>query len=369
MKMIQRAAVWVVTGLVVSSAVYAMSAKVGRAEELVCPKERQARLERYEYAYKHLLALSSRGEKGKVSGSREENAAKAYRFYRECLKSAGDILSDTQKDVPKPLLSCRLTPGTPIVIDMKVREEKAYESLRRVEISVRDESGNIYFRAMNNRASHPDPVPPNAFGVYLRDKKSGGWSVKSAGHEAQTLVQTAYGYLTNGCRTRWEKGVLEIHWEIVLEKEKMDGKNVDLYTRIISDETTTAPWLRCRHDGIQKQGYTEIQPLFFIRSSREKIDRSLLSNITLVTLKQAASKGLVRIYGTDDTESYSYEEVSRKIIDLAQKRVVRLKPGFYRLIYNDIQGDPPAGFYGKSDLFEVKDEEKITVSVWMEPAI
>jgi hypothetical protein len=369
MKILQSIAGWIIAGLIVPYAVYTMSAKVGAEEEQVCPKEKQERLERYEYAYKHLLALSSGGEKGKMHSTRKESAAKAYRFYRECLKRADDVPSDAESGMLELLLSCRVTEGMPIVIDMKVREDEAYESLRRVEVSIRDKSGKVYFRAMNNRASHPDPVPPNAFGIYLQDKKGGGWSVKSAGHEAQTQINTAYGYLAKGCHTVWRNGILELHWEIMFDKKKTGRKKPDAYIRIVTAEKTATPWILCKNSGIRKPKYSEIQPLFFTRSGREKIDGSLLSNITLVTLKQTASKGIVQISGTDDPESYRYEEVSKKTIDLTQKGVFYLKPGFYQLIYNDTEGDPPAGFYGKSDLFEVKEEERIVVPVWVEPAI
>jgi len=132
-------------------------------------------------------------------------------------------------------------------IDMSVKEKVAYESLKRVEISVRSSEGKEYFRAMNNRMSHPAPIPPNAFGLFPvgEKKKLSLKDIKSAGMEAAITVKNRYGYLIDGCKTTYDKGILAIHWKIHSEGWQFpDGKGY-IFVKIVPKREKDAPWMNC----------------------------------------------------------------------------------------------------------------------------
>ena len=136
--------------------------------------------------------------------------------------------------------------GNLLLIDMHVREEIAYESLKRVEISIRDISGKELFRAMNNRSSKCAPIPPNAFGIYpVGEKKNPSLKdVKSAGMEAAIPVRSKYGNLAKGCMTSWNNGILNIYWQVhPVGWQCPDGRGY-IFVKIVP-RNKTRPFWRC----------------------------------------------------------------------------------------------------------------------------
>ena len=344
----------------------------------MCPKNKQMLIKLQQEAYQKLLALSGTGEGGKLDTLEKRATAEKYRFYSECLRKYGDISSDAKKHKEHLLLSCNSTFNSSknmLTIDMNIKEKEAYESLKRVEISISDNKGKEYFRAMNNRMSYPAPIPPNAFGVYPIGEKEqlSDKDILDAGHKAVELMKTKYGYLVKGCHTSWANGILTLHWQIhPYDWNFSNGKGAVL-VNIVPKGAKNSTWISCGSFSLpvkqvhQKQAIVKLQ--FYERYSRKRIKDGSFLSVTLVKLKRIPTRGVIIQKRGDTPEKYSYVEVSRKSFDLDKYRLVSLEPGFYWFEYNDIRGNPPAGFYGRSDLFEIKGSEEVTISVWLDSAI
>lgn len=73
----------------------------------------------------------------------------------------------------------------------------------------------------------------------------------------------------------------------------------------------------------------------------------------------------------DTAYQNQYNEISREAVNITKlpRKMLVLEPGFYQFEYNDVHGDPPAGFYGGSEVFEVKAGNDMEIPVWIKPAI
>lgn len=73
----------------------------------------------------------------------------------------------------------------------------------------------------------------------------------------------------------------------------------------------------------------------------------------------------------DTAYQYQYNEISREAVNITKlpDKMIVLEPGFYQFEYNDVRSDPPVGFYGKSNIFEVKDGEDKNIDVFLQSAL
>ncbi len=353
---------------------------------LECPKDPVARQRKFMAAYKKLLAVMGTGEGGKMDTPQKRKAYAIYKFYENCYANAGKYPPATGRYIKSLLLTCHTgwkTSHNILSVGMAIREIVPYESLKRVEISIRNKSDREFFRAMNNRMSHPAPIPPNAFGVYPVDgkKRFTDKDILDVGHEAATLVKTKYGNLAYGCKTSWSSGILKIHWKIHPVGWKCPDGRGNIFVKIVPKGEKDADWIPCggfacptsirkSDKGTERSAKQAIiTSRFYDRFNRKKIKEGTFSTITLVKLKQVSAKAIIIRWKGDTPNKYDHVEVSRKTIDLRKHKSIFLKPGFYRFEYNDVRGNPPAGFYGKSDLFEVKDEGDMEIEIGVNPAI
>lgn len=261
-------------------------------------------------------------------------------------------------------------------MDMSIAETEPYESLNRVEISLRDKNGKEFFRAMNNRMDHPAPIPPNAFGVYAVGSKK-IWTdsdIVDAGHEASTLVKGKYGNLVDGCKTSTAQGILKIHWIVKVSNGALLSDKVFPFVKVVPRGENDAPWNFCASSidnpssaQPAKTRLTSVTPLLCFEEN-ECGDADM---ITLVHLSRQKRKGIIKRWAEDTGFAYEFKEISREIIDVKSlpEHKLLLDPGFYRLEYNDVTGDPPAGFYGKSVIFEVKAGADMKIVVWVLSAL
>jgi hypothetical protein len=95
--------------------------------------------------------------------------------------------------------------------------------------------------------SHPAPIPPNAFGVYLvgEKEKLSDNVIIDAGHEAATLVKTKYGNLVYGCKTSWSKGILDIHWKVHPVDWKCPDGRGNIFVKIVPKGNKDTVWISC----------------------------------------------------------------------------------------------------------------------------
>jgi len=356
--------------MVTSEYAFAMSSKSHPYSD--CPKDKKALIKLYDESYHQLLAISATGEGGKMDTPQKEEAAKKYAFYAECLKKNTKIPSSSQSDIKPLLLSCdsKIDKSDNILtIDMKIKEKEAYGSLKCIEISIRNSEGKEYFRAMNNRMSHPAPIPPNAFGIYPVGEKErlSLRDVKSAGMEAAIPVKGRYGYLLLGCNTHWKNGVVTIHWQIVPEHWNCLDGNCSIYVKIITAKKDDATWQKCSTFAYPHHqaslGPSKVKPI--ICSKKDESNRFSPNKITLVTLFKQKRQGVLKCWTGDTAYEYEYQEIEREIVDMMKKtdHTITLEPGFYQIPYDNVGGEPPSGLYEESEVFEVLKGKDMVVNV------
>jgi len=291
-----------------------------------------------------------------------------------------DVIQRSFKEKDNPLLfQCTFNidrDNKIVFLDTSIVETEPYESLKRVEISLRDKNGKEFFRAMNNRMDHPAPIPPNAFGVYPVDTKKvlTDSDIINAGHEAATLVKEKYGNLVEGCKTSTAQGILKIHWLVKVDDGDFLDHNIYPFVKIIPQGEKDAPWNFCSSsiDNPQsaqpiKTRLATVTPLLcFKENACQAVDK-----IILVRLSRQKRKGIIKIWAEDRAFEYEFKEVSRKAIVIKKLpgHTLLLEPGFYRFEYNDVTGNPSVGLYGKSEIFEAKAGYKMKIHMWMMSAI
>ena len=316
----------------------------------------------------------------------KRKAYAVYKFYKDCYTSAGNVPSDFIPYLKSLLLSCQAgwkKHHTILSVVTVVRESVPYENLKRVEISIRSSRGREFFRAMNNRSSKCASIPPNAFGVYPVGEKERltDRDIKDAGHEAATPVKTKYGNLVKGCKTVWHQGLLRIKWLISPKGWGTPDQSVIIFVKIVPAHKKDAVWISCGHfcypmhniklnsSANSNLGLAAITPQFYNRFNRGKLKEGAFSTITLVKLKRVPTTVVVIQKEGDRPDKYAYVVVSKKVIALTKHQSISLESGFYRFEYNDVRGNPPAGFYGGSNVFEVKGGEDMVIDVFVQSAL
>jgi len=343
-------------------------------DSLRCPRDIHTLRKKYMEAYNKLLAVMGTGEGGKMDTLQKRKADEVYRFYKHCYTNRGVNLMDKGKAPDPLLLNGSSTFSRHVLsVDTFVAEPVPYESLKRVEISIRNAEGREFFRAMVNRSPRCAPIPPNAFGIYPvgEKEKLKLKDVKSAGMEARVPVKTKYGALVKGCTASWGDGILKIHWQIdPLGWELPDGKGY-IFVKIVSAAVKNARWNPYGRVEISEKRRNDavIRPKFFLTPSGMKVKKSVLSKVTLVGLRRVAERGAIRTSKKDPFERYRYRDVSKKILNFHGRESIHLPPGFYQFRYNDVIGNPPVGFYGKSRVFEAKPGGKMDIPIWVYPAM
>jgi len=107
-------------------------------------------------------------------------------------------------------------------------------------------------------------------------------------------------------------------------------------------------------------------------------DETIISSdtLSLVTLtryaREAQEEGVSSQRWPGDTSGQTkYIETKTWEVQLGDfpGGVIPLEPGFYQFKHNSVSGNPPSGFYGTSDYFEIKAGEKIAVQISLNAAI
>jgi len=111
-----------------------------------------------------------------------------------------------------------------------------------------------------------------------------------------------------------------------------------------------------------------VTPKFILSHNGKEIS---LSKVTLIRLSQHKREGTMQRWTGDTAFQYSYKEISREDIILKdlKEKTITLEPGYYQFKYNDVSGVPPSGYYGDSNVFEVKTGDALTISLMINAAI
>ncbi|MBN2198974.1 MAG: hypothetical protein JW747_03910 [Candidatus Aminicenantes bacterium] len=112
--------------------------------------------------------------------------------------------------------------------------------------------------------------------------------------------------------------------------------------------------------------------IFILAPQEEEVPIAHVTTAVLVNVeRKERTRGAVRRWPGDDAGRYEYIEVAKsefRPCDL-EHGILVLPPGFYRLKHNSVRGDPPAGMYGQSGIFEIKIDKETEVRIFLYPAI
>jgi len=113
---------------------------------------------------------------------------------------------------------------------------------------------------------------------------------------------------------------------------------------------------------------------FFHAQSKEYIPVNYINTVTLIRFKRESQDRGVEIkrWAGDKIGQYKYVELDcreLKLSDFVEGKII-LESGIYQIKHNSVYGQPPSGYYGKSDYFEIKaGDDLFKVKITLNPAI
>ena len=114
---------------------------------------------------------------------------------------------------------------------------------------------------------------------------------------------------------------------------------------------------------------------FFHAETEELIPVKYIKTATLIRYtRQQQDKGVeIKRWDSDKSGKYKYVERDRQelnLSDFAGGPVLLLESGMYQIKHNSVSGQPPSGYYGKSNYFEIRaGEEPMEVKILLNSAI
>lgn len=114
--------------------------------------------------------------------------------------------------------------------------------------------------------------------------------------------------------------------------------------------------------------------LFVHAWNKDPIPFDHIRSVTLIRYeRQEQDEGVsIKRWAGDTSSRYKYVEKEKRKLNLNDfpKGLISLEPGIYQFKHNSVYGQPPVGYYGKSNFFEIKaGEETIDVQILLTPAI
>ncbi len=264
-------------------------------------------------------------------------------------------------------------------IPMMVAEPKPFRSLNYIEVSIRNEGETELFRARLNRSSHANPVPPGAFGVYPVGQKAplkpadmistGVNGQRDVSHDHATLLSASQAVETNG--------MLDIMW--VVRPNDWPAGVYRLFGKAVAGGRKDGTWVHLASfdyglDGVPSVLFVRqcnVTPILVDGATGRTISTQVIGMIKIVRLQREKAEGVVRGAANAPAQEYDYEVSGEKEVSLSglAEATLVLEPGFYRLEHNSVNGTPPAGFYGESQVFQAREGESIDVRLMIHPAI
>jgi len=269
-----------------------------------------------------------------------------------------------------------------IITEWIVPNIDAIEDLSRIELLICHTNNEARFGMMLNRSDRCDPIPPDTFGVII-DPASDDRSIKnvsSAGFNVQWDQASPHGTLLKQSTSGVVNGNLGIGvW--VAPQDWSPGRYV-IKTRAVRRKHSPAPWQELATFDYSGEGVNQVmeniclvKPIFFILPwERESKPNDYISSVTLIRYEeQPQDEGVtIKRWAGDTSGQYKYVEKEKRKLNLSDfpGGVIPLEPGLYQFKHNSVYGQPPSGFYGKSNFFEIKaGEETLDVQIPLNPAI
>lgn len=283
--------------------------------------------------------------------------------------------------VPMRFVRAETDPETgAIVIEWLVPDAEVGGALDRVEILILNPQAEPVFGAMQVLGNDCDPVPPGAFGVVL-DPASADRSIKnvaSAGQGGQWDQEAPGGVLLEQSVSGVAHGNLGIAFYIRPQGWSA-GRHLIL-ARAVRKQAQPEPWRNLATLDLADDGVTVIsewypvKPILRVVGQEEAVTLDDLGSVTLVSYEKRPQEPGVQVqrWAGDPASQHQMVEIFRRELAAADLSdgLLSLPSGFYQFKHNSVSGQPPAGYYGESPIFEVGPaEEVIKVEVELFPAI
>lgn len=131
--------------------------------------------------------------------------------------------------------------------------------------------------------------------------------------------------------------------------------------------TQPVPW------GTVAQDRGQVQLILTQMGDGATLSLESFASVTLTRYtREAQDEGVTSQRWPGDTSGQiKYIETGQWVVPLRDfpEGVMPLEPGFYQFKHNSVAGQPPSGFYGNSDYFEVKAGEDVAVKISLNAAI
>ena len=268
-----------------------------------------------------------------------------------------------------------------IISEWVVPDIHTIEGLGRIELLISQADNGATFGVMLNRSDWCNPIPPDTFGVII-DPASDDRSIKnvsSAGFNVQWDQASPNGTLLKQSAAGVIGGNLGIGlW--IAPRDWNPGRYV-IKTRAVKRKHSPAPWQELAEFDYTGAGVEEVtqnlclvKPTFFNVSDQSIMPFDHVGSVVLIHYeRQKQDKGVVvKSWAGDASREYKYVEKKRQEMNFRDLSggLMSLEPGIYQFKHNSVHGQPPSGFYGESNFFEIKEGEKIIkVKIFLNPAI
>jgi len=269
-----------------------------------------------------------------------------------------------------------------IVIEWVVPDIDKVDDLGRIELLFSQPASVPVFGVILNCGDLCDPIPPGDFGV-IRNPESNDRSIKNissaAGLPARWDHPSPKGTLLKESTRDIINGNMGISLWLV-PKDWTPGR-YEIKVRLVQRKHMPPPWQKLAtldYTGKEaeetEQNQCRVSPVFFNPGSDQAMSVDDVGTVTLIRYeKQPQDEGIVvKRWAGDTSGEYKYVEIEKRTLtpDQFTDGMLSLEPGFYQLQHNSVSGQPSSGYYGKSDLFEIKPGQKnIEVNVPLFPAI
>lgn len=252
-----------------------------------------------------------------------------------------------------------------IAIEWIVPHVEAVGRLDRLELLILNAKGDAVFGALQNLSDRCDPIPPGAFGVVL-DPTSADRSIKnvaSAGQNGQWDQEAPGGTLLKQSVSGVTSGNLGIAFWIAPKDWKPDRYLIAV--RAVRKNSRPEPWRHLATCDIPRQAARttaarrcEVKPLFRDTGSGGPVPAEHIHAVTLIRYERLPQdEGVVmKRWAGDTSGDFKYVEIQKRTLKPTDVLggCLRLEPGFYQFKHNSVSGQPPTGFYGQSEIFEVR---------------
>ncbi len=270
-----------------------------------------------------------------------------------------------------------------IVIELVVPNVEIIENLSRLELLISHDNSEPTFGMMLNVGDRLDPIPPGNFGVVI-DPASDDRSIKNVSSAAGLPGRFDHLSPRGNLLKQSARGVVNGNLGISIWIAPQDWApgNYTIKTRAVQWKHLPASWQQLATFNYSEKNVSQliqnsplVKPVFFIlpwnRNSRpgDHIDSAILIRYE----KQPQDEGvIVKRWAGDTASKYKYIEKEKRSLKLSdlQGGLIPVEPGIYQLKHSSAYGQPPSGFYGKSNFFEIKAEDEIVeVQIPLYPAI